>query len=148
MTRIRYKKKHSLKDQQHSWLKSRNGLYKVSHVHLHSYPLFDASSGTGTANYPAGAHEFTGSCYPVLLFLVVFWLLMFVFLYFYFWPLYCLAFWLPLWYYQHVFALIKFWSCWHTSVLNLIKRHWTKTWYKHSWLVSFLTINFHLLWKS
>ena len=55
-----------------------------------------ATSGTGTA-YPSGALEFTSgfcwcSCYSIFSFMGMFCRLLFVLLYFFFWPLCCLFF--------------------------------------------------------
>ena len=88
--------------------------YSVIHVHLigflfvttsrffpHSglvtgFNRTDATSGAGTA-YPSGAREFTpgfqwGSCYSIFSFICMFCRSLFVLLYFFFWPLYCLYF--------------------------------------------------------
>ena len=55
-----------------------------------------ATSGAGTT-YPSRAHEFTpgfqwGSCYSTLSFMCMFCRSLFVILYFFLWPLYCLFF--------------------------------------------------------
>ena len=88
--------------------------YSVIHVHLigflfvttsRSFPhsglitgfnRTGATSGAGTA-YPSGAREFTpgfqwGSCYSIFSFMCMFCRSLFVLLYFFFWPLYCLYF--------------------------------------------------------